>query len=249
MRYKTAIKVKHKRPRSLSDPYQDYSKGTLDTLLATSDSRLTRRDYQSLLGPFLTAGTYEEVVYFLPLAYEYLWDHDEDALDLGISIAWFISEYAEELKRDKLLDACRDRVCELLWKWVSRFEVDHYDRDACKEKGWVLDYDDIVPLKEAVCEFLCQLYDFKIHQDLVIEFFERLSGSLGGVDQAAWFLELWRAQGDMCHPPSHERITELLNSVGHLRTAYATLQDTDIVEQSKSPTYWPGLFASLKGIV
>lgn len=249
MGYKTALKVKYKRPKLLSDPYHDYPKEILLALLAKPDFNLSWRDYRSLLGPHLHAGTYEESVYFLPLAYDYLWDHDEDALDLGDTIAWFVSEYAEELKKDKLLDHCRERIRELLWKWVSRFTVDHYDREACKAKGWVLDYYDIVPLKEAACEFLERLLEFKIHQDLVVEFFDRLGENLSEVNQAAWFLELWRAQGDIRHPPNDERITVLLNSVEHLRAAAATLQKSELVRQSESPTYWPNLFAPLKGIV
>lgn len=249
MRYQTALKLKQKRPRSLDDPYGEYPEEVLRALLATPDSNYSWRDYRTLLGPHLHVGTYQESVYFLPLAYDHLWDNDEDALDLCDSVGWFISEYNDELANDKLLEACRSRVRELLWKWVSRFKVDHYDRNACKAKGWVLDYDDIVPLRATLCEFSGRLLEFGTHEDLVIGFFERLGGSLGSVDQAAWFLELWRAQGDVYHPPSHERITALLNNADHLRAAVYTLQDSELVTQSESPTYWVNMFASLRGIV
>lgn len=218
-------------------------------IIEIADPNLSWREYQSILGPYLPAGTYEQSVYFLPLAFDHIWRHDEDALDLSCTIAWFISEYKEELNQDRLIEPCRSRVRELLMKWVSRFEVVHYDRDACKAKGWSLAYMDHVLRGEAICEMLGRLIEFQVHQDLAIEFFEQLTQDLGDVNHAAWLLELWRAQGDIYHPPNHERITVLLNGVDHLRFAAKTLEESSLVRDAESPTYWPTQFASLVGVI
>jgi hypothetical protein len=144
------FKLPYPRPRSLSDPYRDYTPDHLAALLATPDEDLTCHDFQCLLGPFLPAGTYEESAYFLPLAFDYILAHDDDALDLVTSLVWFASQFALQLQRDRVLDAARTSLKSSLDYWTSGFTILHFDRDACRAKGWSREYRDLIRHSETI---------------------------------------------------------------------------------------------------
>jgi hypothetical protein len=84
---------KYRRPKTLSDTFHDNTPAGLRELVAKPDERLGWGDFKDLLGPHLPAGTYDEVVYFLPLAFDHVRAKNWDALDLCSSLAWFCSEY------------------------------------------------------------------------------------------------------------------------------------------------------------
>ena len=130
------LKLPYARPRSLTDPFCDHTPDHLASLLATPDRDLKWHDFQCLLGPFLPAGTYEESAYFLPLAFDDILTHDDDALDLVTSLVWFASEYASQLQRDNSLDAVRTKLKYCIDQWTGDFTILHFDHDAYREKGW-----------------------------------------------------------------------------------------------------------------
>jgi hypothetical protein len=74
--------VPHPRPRRLSDPFGDFCDESLARLLDTPDDQLRWNHFKQLLGPFLPAGNYEEIVYFLPFAFNCLLEDDESELEL-----------------------------------------------------------------------------------------------------------------------------------------------------------------------
>jgi hypothetical protein len=75
-----ALQRKHPRPKRLSDPFHDNTPESLRELLSKSDTDMRWADFACLLGPHLPAGTYEEVAYFLPLAFDYIGANEKDAL-------------------------------------------------------------------------------------------------------------------------------------------------------------------------
>lgn len=236
------MKIPYPRPTRLSDPHSDFAPDTLDALLATPDSKLEWSHFRDLLGPFLPAGTYQESLYFLPLAFQCL-ESDEYALDLTTSVCWFVSEYTDDLSRDGLLDECRSKLEGCLDGWVAEFEVEHFDRDGCAAKGWQLSYFDYVHRSETVCETLCDLDRFVRQADLVDQFISRLASS----DEASgcgWFLELARAQDDAYHPPSRKSIQGLFSDADLLARKRDIVQK-HLVPMTTSPTYWNDVFAKL----
>ena len=184
------MKIPYSRPTRLSDPHSDFTPETLDQLLAVPDDKLEWHHLQNLLGPFLPAGTYQESVYFLPLAFEFLL-RENDALDLTTSVTWFVSEYGDDLARDGLLDECRSSIEACLLHWTRDFTVEHFDRDACAAKGWRRSYFDYVRRSEAVCKTLCDLDRFARHADLADRFITQLASSTQPVS-SGWFLEFPR---------------------------------------------------------
>lgn len=197
------LNIPHPRPRSLSDPYRDHCPEHLALLLEKSDDELKWHDYQCLLGPCLPAGTYEESVYFLPLAIDYVLANKDEALDLVPSLVWFTSEYADQLSSDGALDAVRVKLQQCLDFWTNDFVVNHYDHDACRAKGWRRKYFDHVRNSEFLMKALGDLIRFKTHADLTYSFVAELAAAEFSPFKSAWFLELARAHAskDVYRPP------------------------------------------------
>jgi hypothetical protein len=91
MQSEPAFHVRQSRPHQLSDPGFDFWPEELKRLLAVCDQELTWADFQSLPGPYLPAGTYDEVIYDLPLALKHLRDHTKDAGDMMDAVVGFCS--------------------------------------------------------------------------------------------------------------------------------------------------------------
>ena len=119
------IYSKYSRPKKLSDPYSDFTPRMLKELLNKSNSELRWSDYSSLFGPHLPAGTYEEVIYFLPNAFSHLKNHEYDALDLVTPIFGFCSKNIERLKGDGLDKAIKEKIVECLNYWVRAVSYTH----------------------------------------------------------------------------------------------------------------------------
>ena len=140
----------YQRPVKLSDPYHDFNKQTLKKILKTKDEDFTWWEYQCIFGPHLPAGTYEEITYFLPMAFSYMIDHEDDALDMVTAIFGFCSKNIAELEKDKLAVTVRAAISQCLLHWSRELNIIHFDRNACKDKGWGLDYKDYIAIKQFI---------------------------------------------------------------------------------------------------
>ena len=236
------MNIPYPRPEKLTDPHFDFTQESLIQLLATPDEKLEWHHLRNLLGPFLPAGTYEESVYFLPFAFQSL-RRKENALDLTTSVCWFISEFADELSRDGLLDACRFEAEGCLRHWIANFTLEHFDRDGCAAKGWRLSYFDYVHRSEAVCETLCGFDRFTRNADLADSFIKRLASSDEPV-ASGWFLELARAQDDVYHPPNRESFQSYFADTALLAHKHAIVRE-HLAPAASSPTYWNDVFKKL----
>lgn len=236
------MKIPYSRPTKLSDPHFDFTPESLKELLATPDDQLQWHQLQSLLGPFLPAGTYQESVYFLPFAFAYLY-HGDNALDLTTSVTWFVSEYADDLEADGLLEECRAEIAGCLQHWIQSFTVIHFDGDACAVKGWGLRYFDYVESSETICQTLCDLDRFARLADMADTFISQLVLS----DKPAsigWFLELARAQTDVYQPPTRESFQRYFTDIALLKQKQALVED-NLTPTTMSPTYWKDTFTKL----
>lgn len=233
------MKVPHRRPQQLSDPFHDHSTERLATLIAKPDEELNWMDYQCLLGPYLPAGTYEQSVYFLPLAIDYLKQHDDEALDLITPIIGFASEYALQLKDDRILDAVRFEIQSCLNYWTADFVVRHYGQDECRQKGWTVKYGDLVRHSEVVTEAISDCVRFEAHTDLMTSWLAQIASLESSAVQSAWFLECTRRHlaDDVYQPPEHPQMTPLLEdnclAVQHFAKVSESLPGFD-----SSSTYW-----------
>lgn len=242
----SALALPYSRPASLSDPFHDFTEDILTEILETPDEKMTWLHFQQILGPFLPAGSYEEAAYFLPLAFDHIQSHDDDALDLITSLAWFISEYRSQLEADGAIEASRDLMSRCLNQWTAAFNVIHFDRTGCEEKQWRLRYFDYVKHSEAVAEGTCDLVRFTANADLAIELYRRVARKDASPIEAAWFLEFARQHftDDVRKPPKHGEIKKII-------------EDKQVAERSAQvvasglegfvdfPSYWRDTFNGL----
>ncbi len=238
--------IPHPRPRLLSDPYHDHGPEHLALLLEKSDDEFNWQDFQCLLGPFVPSGTYEESVYFLPLAFDYILANEDEALDLVTSLVWFASEYSAQLESDDALDAVRAKLFQCLDFWISDFVVNHVDHIACRAKGWGLKYFDHVRNSELLMEALGDLIRFKTHADLTYSFFDDLASADFSAVKSAWFLELARAHAskDVFRPPKRREIKHYLENK-HLIFRHAAIVRESLANYDPSATYWLDTFLLL----
>jgi hypothetical protein len=240
-----SLNRKYGRPRVLSDPFHDNTPASLRELLRKGDSELRWGDFKALLGPHLPAGTYEEVAYFLPLAFDYIRTDKALALDLCSSLVWFCSKYTEQLAADRVVDAARDQMLGLLRQWTSQFVVTHFDRSMCIERGWAkLQYFDLVEGSETVCQMLCDLSEYSTHANISERFILELIDFGTDPIKAAWLLALLRARNDVYHPPATQRLELASVDYSLLRASYDLVEANDKIRDC-SPTYWRDIVTEL----
>ncbi len=218
----------------------------LTEILETPDEQMTWWHYRQILGPFLPAGSYEEAAYFLPRAFDYLRSHDDDALDLVTSLAWFISEHQPKLEVDGALEACRHLMESCLDQWTAEFTIVHFDHAACQEKGWRLRYFDYVKHSEVVAEGTCDLIRFTANADLAIGLYQRMAREGSNPVEAAWFLEFARQHftNDVRKPPKHGEITKIIEDK-RIAERSAQLVASGLDGFADFPSYWRDTFNSL----
>ena len=236
-----SFKVKYRRPEKLSDPHGDFTRDLLQAILDTPDSQMGVRQYINLFGPHLPAGTYKESIYFLPQAFRYLLLHERDAFELVTAIIGFVSINTKFLAEDGILETVRDCMRECFSYWVREFQVIHFDKKACRQKGWGIEYDDAVVNSELIAIGTTDLVRFHYNADLAEEFVRGLAFNTDDPVKAAWFLEYSRSQHAVYHPPVYEPITNLINDDELLLKAML-LVEQQIVPNEPSPTYWRDTF-------
>lgn len=128
---KPAFQVPYPRPTNLSDPYYDFDGCDLKALAARPIDEMKWDDYQYLFGPHLPAGTYEEVMFFLPYAFDFLKINHNDSLDVTYAVFGFCSINKDKLQRDGLLEIVQAKILDCLQVWSQEFNITHYDKEAC----------------------------------------------------------------------------------------------------------------------
>lgn len=228
------FRVKYPRPTKLSDPYHDFSGDMLAKLLAVPDDELNNVQYRLLLGPHLPAGTYEEIVYFVPGAFRYLLEK-EDAFEFTYSLIGFVSQNAERLESDGILETVRDCIRECFERWTVEFVGDSPQLDFYH----VAHIDDLID----------ELVRFKTHVDISQAFVRELAYNDTDPVKAAWFLELVRFRreefqilGDS--KPKHPTIERLTDDEKRLNIA-AQLVKRWLIGDGPAPTYWRDTFKLL----
>ena len=226
------------RPKQLSDPYHDHTNERLRDMLAKRDNELDSLDYRCLLGPWLPAGTYDEVVYFLPHAFRYIQNDKEDASEMITALVGFMSIQANALEADKLLEPSRREMTHRLQRWTEAFQIRHYDETECRSKGWGRKHYDIVIGSHLVCDMLEQIDHFSVHLDLATDFVASLVNHEGDHTRAAWHLELARARLESISlNVKNGELIRLLTEYSLLR-ASANVLLPSIFEADDVSSYW-----------
>ncbi|MBC7813931.1 MAG: hypothetical protein H7175_22445 [Burkholderiales bacterium] len=230
------FRVKRPRPTKLSDPFRDFSGDTLAKLLATPDDKLDASQYRNLLG-FLPAGTYEEVIYFLPGAFRYFIANEEAAFDIPAEIIRYVSINKIYLDDDGILETVRDCLRECLDRCTKEFVVIHKARAVSQTS-----YIDDVKHSDFIAEFTFELVSCETHADLIEQFVRGLSDNNNDPVKSAWFLEysarLYSPAVDPEPVRSLVKDQERLNMAADIVRHHSEFIDT-------APTYWRDTFKLL----
>jgi len=229
--------VKRKRPENLSDPGKDFSSWHLQDILAKPDCELIWSDFQDLFGPHLPAGTYEEIVYFLPFGFQYLVLPESESLDTVSAVFGFCSKNSFGLEKDGIKEQVDQAILGCLDFWTQCFEIVHLDEKACKRKGWKREYFDYVKNSELLFCGLKNLIELKTYEQMAISFLWKLGDHNGNAIKAAWFLESSRARLNVYGPPPHPDIDSLLCDKDLLKSAFEVVE-RKMISEIKASTYW-----------
>jgi len=183
------FKTLYGKPKTLSDPYDECRPEAAAQLLQKPEPELGWRDFNTLYLVGLAPATYEEGLYFLPEAFAFLRRNpDEEAVHCVADIIWFVSEYAEPLAQDELLDDCWDQVRAFLAEQTSEFKVLHWDKTTCPERCGHREYIDYVVNSQSVDQTIEALLRFKTLRTWGTEFLAALMGAKENPLKSAWYL-------------------------------------------------------------
>lgn len=239
--------VPYPRPTKLSDPNYDFRgcEYLLDELLNTPDQSMGWQEYRELFGPYLPAGTYEEVVYFLPHAFIHLKFNPVDAEDFCNAVFGFCSKNKDQLTTDKLIDTVRTQIMLCLIEWTKIFEFKHYPCNDKQQNHSNLKYTDIVHNSSLVVGALICLTEFETYKDVAINFLKSLQCHNGNLTKACWYLEFTKQYSYPILAPSKKTfVLQSCNSTESLTSAYEVVFPF-VVKDDRSTTYWNDLFYKL----
>src|SRR5579862_751429 len=187
------FRAPYNRPTRLSDPYRHFSPHRLKSILQTSDETLSWSDFREIFHFGTPAGTYEEIVYFLPFALRFMRLSPRDALEFMSGMCCVIADNVQRLDADSLLRPTIEAVADSFRAWTKAFVVIHYDAEACRTKGWTIDHQDIVVNSQEVSELLADLWRYPALHDLGDRLIADLAHQHDDHWKSAWFLEYARA--------------------------------------------------------
>ena len=125
------VEVKRPKPERLSDPYGRYPGELKDAILSKRGSDLSARELTALFGGSMPAGTYDEIVRYLPdvtrYLFEYYWERvpagDEEFEELLRRFFLWTVFFHDELTQDGLRDELDGYLSDLFALATDRFEV------------------------------------------------------------------------------------------------------------------------------
>jgi len=206
------FKKRYGKPKTLTDRYDECSAEAITRLLRKPEAELGWNDFNMLFLVGVAPASYEEGVYFLPEAFAFLRRNPSaDGINCVADVIWFISEYAERLRQDGLLEECREEVRALLAEQTREFVILHWDRATSPEMCGKRDHRDHVG-NDLPWHTLEALLRFRTLGAWAEEFLDTLLTARGEPLKSAWFLELvghassWLFFKGTAGPPSAERV-------------------------------------------
>jgi len=188
---KSRFKTLYRKPKTLTDRYDESSVEVITRVLRKPEAELGWNDFNLLFRAGVAAASYEEGVYILPEAFAFLCRNPkEDGVNCIADAIWFISEYAEQLGRDDLLEECREQIRALLAETTREFVVCHWDKATNPEMCGKRAHYNYVQNSQLVETALEALLRFRALKTWAEEFLDTLLNARGEPVKSAWFLEL-----------------------------------------------------------
>jgi len=248
------FRTRYGRPARFSDPGRDFSASRLKQILQAPDATLSWSEFRDIFRVGIPAGTYEETVYFLPIALHEMRLKPRDGLEYMSGVCSFVADSVQRLEADSLLRPTMEAITDVFRAWTSRFVVTHYDAEACRKKGWTIDHQDIVENSQEVSELIADLWRYPAFPDLGDRLIEDLARPQGDEAKSAWFLEYaraalhdfatWPNDLNMVPTKTSRVIPRLVQDRKLLQEHYDRILPS-IAAATQSPTYWQELGSAL----
>ncbi len=232
-------------PQQLSDPFGDFytesEQHKLRVIVDKAPGDLDWSDFRTVFQYGMPAGDFRECAFYLPWAFAHLHDLRDDHLEYLSDMIRWTSLHAEELANaNRTSDRVREALQSCLERWTAAFEVFHFDRPACQEKGWGLQYQDFVSNSNVVCTLIDELCREKAFADVAVTFTESLASTRGAAIRSAWYLELVREFNFGSHHGARKKYRSVLTALrdeARWKHHAAVVLET-LVPTCPSPTYW-----------
>jgi hypothetical protein len=229
----------YSRPQRLSpgdsNRPEDLSRRT--AILQKPDTLLNEDDYTDLFWLFSPAGSYEELVYFLPFAIAFMGGAPAHSLQVVSSTVAFIENNIDRLRADMLESACVCSIRDVFQRWTQVFAIDHYEGDQLKKLGYVAPYADHVRNSDEVVKVVTSLATSNALNQVAHGCLDTLNAEPLAPARSAWYLEIahrltkvpWRVEEvSIAH-----RLADRQVARRHL-----TIVAGDLAIIQKHKTYW-----------
>jgi hypothetical protein len=178
------LQIRYSRPGVFSGLRMELDDDARQIVLRTRDDLLVFWHFRTLFSPHLPAGTYKEVVYFLPAAFRFLFDRREDFEEMAPAVIGWVAVNEASLQVDGLLAPARENLLACLGEWTGDF---HIELDRLSEWRRALG----APRNAGVvAECLVEMSKYEGLVNLAATFIRGLSYRSSPPFQLAWFLEL-----------------------------------------------------------
>lgn len=190
------LDIPFSKPGSLSDPGGDWElmEDKLNNIISKSEAELDWQDFHCLFQVGLPAGTYEESVYFLPHAFDYLAKDKDGSFEFMSDLFWFISENITRMEADSFAGEVKKALSDLLNVWVDNFNVEHFDKAACVARGWSVESFNMLSKIEHVAGWIEDLVRFKALAQWAYEQIAPWCLQTVRFEDSAWCLALSKQQ-------------------------------------------------------
>jgi len=191
------LDIPYPRPKQLSDPHNDFG-GPAGTAkyLAVPDEEMTWKQFNRMFQKFLPAGTYEELVYFVPAVLNDFVREAESDVDHenGVNEYWegffaFLRNNMDRLHADRLIEPLRNAFQQCLDILLQTFTVEHIPAS----ERWRPHYH--VRHEDTFQGLMISLAEFEVFREVAVSTLNVLAGQKDDPVKSAWFL-LYTADAD-----------------------------------------------------
>lgn len=248
------------RPAHLSNQDCCYSDEQIASIDAKPIQELSWSDFEAIFTLSGCTAEFEEQLFYLPLALEYLVDHPRDAAEFLPGVVNFIAVHRNELSDRGFFDPAVNELRAAFVEWTATFSVRHFDARACAAKGWRIDHSDVVERSSTLCDLIDALLRYGL-ASVAEELISSWTTTGSRPESSAWLLEFAREQRqgyeyysregamprgvDMTPTRRSKQIFTIIMDQTCLQAAYDHIRGS-LVANERSPTYWRDLRASLK---
>lgn len=160
----------------------------LDYLLEKSDEEIEGVDYRDLLNSNILAGTFEETVYYLPLAVDYLCGNADDQGEMIDEFVDYI--FVNRNKIENFFNITIEVIIDYVFKCnTGEYSVVHVNKAECRALGWGINSYHYVKKSGLMIDLFKNLNRFEVGKEWIENKIEEMK--IGNETQKKWLYTLY----------------------------------------------------------